>query len=149
MDGVRLNPRKADLQQWRERFAARLQDRGVNAVATRASTPGMAKAPKQLWRVRAGEAGRVRTPQRALRSEASVKLARNHAVEAWGRVAQALDSSRDGQDRELANAVLGYVAEHFGKAVADRLEKERSAVRPQRRGDIERPLDRKDPDRGR
>ena len=35
LDGVRLNPRKNDLQRWRERFAQRLRDYGVEADATR------------------------------------------------------------------------------------------------------------------
>ena len=34
-DGTRLNPRKSDLWEWRESFARELQERGVNAVATR------------------------------------------------------------------------------------------------------------------
>lgn len=33
-DGTRLNPRKADLQRWRETFAERLRDRGIDATAT-------------------------------------------------------------------------------------------------------------------
>lgn len=33
-EGARLNPRKADLQVWRETFAAALRDRGVEAEAT-------------------------------------------------------------------------------------------------------------------
>jgi hypothetical protein len=33
-DGERLNPRKADLQAWRERFAHRLRERSVEAEAT-------------------------------------------------------------------------------------------------------------------
>jgi hypothetical protein len=43
-DGVRLNPRPTDLQRWRERFAQRLQERGVDAVATRAATRGVRRA---------------------------------------------------------------------------------------------------------
>lgn len=35
LDGTRLNPRKADLQLWRERFASCLQERGVDAAATK------------------------------------------------------------------------------------------------------------------
>lgn len=34
-DGRRLNPRKADLQRWREGFAAELRHQGVEALATR------------------------------------------------------------------------------------------------------------------
>lgn len=33
-DGTRLNPRKADLQEWREGFADKLRDQGVDAEAT-------------------------------------------------------------------------------------------------------------------
>jgi len=33
-DGRKLNPRKADLEQWRQTFAAVLRDRGVEAEAT-------------------------------------------------------------------------------------------------------------------
>ncbi len=33
-DDIRLNPRKADLQLWRERFAEQLRDRGIEANAT-------------------------------------------------------------------------------------------------------------------
>jgi hypothetical protein len=34
LDGARLNPRKADLQRWREGFAQALREHGVEAVAT-------------------------------------------------------------------------------------------------------------------
>jgi hypothetical protein len=33
-DGVRLNPRKQDLQRWRERFAQRLREHGIDAAAS-------------------------------------------------------------------------------------------------------------------
>ena len=33
--GKRLNPRKADLHRWRETFAEKLRERGVEAEATR------------------------------------------------------------------------------------------------------------------
>ncbi len=39
-DGKRLNPRKADLQTWRERFAGELQLRGIAAEATPRRTRG-------------------------------------------------------------------------------------------------------------
>jgi hypothetical protein len=39
-DGRRLNPRKADLQAWRERFAAELRLRGIAAEATPRRTRG-------------------------------------------------------------------------------------------------------------
>lgn len=50
-DGKRLNPRKADLQAWRERFAGELRLRGVAAEATPRRTRG---------RVRKADRGAVR-----------------------------------------------------------------------------------------
>lgn len=42
-DGTRLNPRKADLQQWREDFALKLRDQGVDAEATPRRSRGVVK----------------------------------------------------------------------------------------------------------
>ena len=42
-NGKRLNPRKADLQQWREDFAEKLREQGVNAEATPRISRGVVK----------------------------------------------------------------------------------------------------------
>jgi len=47
-DGIRLNPRKvADLQRWRELFAEKLIDNGIEANATRRPVRGVTKRPKK------------------------------------------------------------------------------------------------------
>jgi len=46
-DGSRLNPRKADLQRWRERFAEYLTELGVAATATRREDRGFVKTHKK------------------------------------------------------------------------------------------------------
>jgi hypothetical protein len=46
-DGSRLNPRKADLQRWRERFAEHLTELGVAATATRREDRGFVKTHKK------------------------------------------------------------------------------------------------------
>jgi hypothetical protein len=46
-DGSRLNPRKADLQRWRERFAQYLTELGVAATATRREDWGFVKTHKK------------------------------------------------------------------------------------------------------
>ena len=46
-DGARLNPRKADLQRWRERFAEYLAELGVAATATRREDRGFVKTHKK------------------------------------------------------------------------------------------------------
>ena len=48
-DGVRLAPRKADLDRWRSVFARGLQDRGVNAVATRQPVRAANRNYRKLW----------------------------------------------------------------------------------------------------
>lgn len=48
-DGIRLNPRKADLQLWREGFAEQLRERGIEANATPRRARGVVKkAEKQV-----------------------------------------------------------------------------------------------------
>ena len=57
--GKRLNPRKADLHRWRETFAEKLRDRGVEAEATRQATRGRSRNYDPLWRIKAREDGRL------------------------------------------------------------------------------------------
>ena len=46
-DGRRLNPRKADLQEWREGFAERLREQGVDAEATGRHSRGVVRKPER------------------------------------------------------------------------------------------------------
>ncbi|MCF3643136.1 relaxase/mobilization nuclease domain-containing protein [Rhizobium sp. TRM95111] len=49
--GVRLNPRKADLQQWRELFAEKMREQGIEANATPRKARGVVqKSELQAWR---------------------------------------------------------------------------------------------------
>jgi len=51
--GKRLNPRKADLHRWRETFAEKLRDRGIEAEATRqAADAGLTNAKATEARIR-------------------------------------------------------------------------------------------------
>ncbi|MDO9032834.1 MAG: conjugal transfer protein TraS, partial [Hydrogenophaga sp.] len=58
--GRRLNPRKADLQRWRETFAEKLRGYGVEAEATRQATRGRNVSHPDLWRLKAKADGRLR-----------------------------------------------------------------------------------------
>jgi hypothetical protein len=51
--GKRLNPRKADLQRWRERFAQYMSELGVPATATRRMDRGLTKTQKKTGIYRA------------------------------------------------------------------------------------------------
>jgi Relaxase/Mobilisation nuclease domain len=113
-DGVRLNPRKADLQRWRETFAARLQDRGIDAVATRAVTRNVGVRPRPIWEASMNiDGGRRMRPARA-RSAESVTRARSTALEAWGQIAQGLMGSQETADQALGVEVAEYVSREFG-----------------------------------
>ena len=46
-DGTRLNPRKADLQEWRETFAEYMRDQGVDAEATPRRSRGVVRKPER------------------------------------------------------------------------------------------------------
>ena len=58
--GGRLNPRKADLHRWRETFAERLREWGIDAEATRQASRGEHRNRDELWRIKAREQGRLR-----------------------------------------------------------------------------------------
>ncbi len=58
MHGRRLNPRKADLQRWRETFAEKLRGWGIDAEAT-SQARGVTRNYDSLWRMKAREDGRL------------------------------------------------------------------------------------------
>ena len=106
--GKRLNPRKADLHRWRDTFAEKLRGWGVRADATRQITRGELRPPRELWQTWARDEGRLRQPlpgPAPLKRPGPPKL----PVEAWARIAGALGESPAPEDRELAQAVKGFI----------------------------------------
>ena len=103
--GKRLNPRKTDLHRWRETFAEKLSERGIEAEATRQATRGATRNPAQLWQVKAAEEGRLLKPRSSHRRGAAVNASRAEARGAWQRIAAALAQSGDAGNRELAEAI--------------------------------------------
>jgi hypothetical protein len=108
--GQRLNPRKADLHRWRETFAEKLHERGVDAEATRQATRGTTRNHPDLWRVKAADDGRLRRPRSTHRSGIAVTESRAQAREAWQHIAAALAES-GASDRQLAAAVHRFTGE--------------------------------------
>lgn len=130
-DGVRLNPRKADLQRWRERFASRLQDLGVHAAATRAWTRGVERAPAKLWHIhmaRKDRAQRIKYPRPAYRSAASVARSKKNAIELWQNLHAALRDSSEPQDSRLASEVSGYMKRTFDSPQEHRIEAQQAVL---------------------
>lgn len=110
-DGIRLNPRKADLQRWRERFAARLQDQGINALVTPARARAVHRSWQTLWRER--DPQRVRVPRSAVRQGPAHRRSMTAAHEAWRRVEGALRASGRAEDEQLAKAVDQFIRDTF------------------------------------
>ena len=109
--GKRLNPRKADLHRWRETFAEKLRGWGVEAEATRQATRGRDRNYEPLWRVKAGQDGRLRTSRPSSKSGAQSHSTRADAVEAWMEVGRALATSADQADRDLARSIAAFIHE--------------------------------------
>jgi hypothetical protein len=110
VDGNRLNPRKADLHRWRETFAEKLRDLGIDAEATRQATRGETRHHEYLWRIKANESGRLRDDRRAAKSGDRHTTSRADAMEAWLHIVHALEGSADTSDRQLAHHIRRFAA---------------------------------------
>ena len=107
--GDRLNPRKADLQRWRETFAERLRGWGIDAEASRQATRGERHSYEPIWRVKAREEGRLRLRSASEKSTPRATRTRETALAVWVKLAQELVKSPDAKDRQLAGAIARYV----------------------------------------
>lgn len=107
--GRRLNPRKADLQRWRETFAEELRGWGIAAEATRQATRGESRNYDALWRMKAKSSGRLRQPAAPMKSSPHALGSRAEAAASWAHIEQALAASEDAGDRKLAEQVAAFV----------------------------------------
>jgi hypothetical protein len=110
-NGRRLNPRKADLHRWRETFAERLREQGVDAEATRQVARVKNRNYDALWQRKAREQGRLRVERKSARTGEGARVSTAQAIEAWMHIGQALASSGDPADIRLAGAVAQFVRE--------------------------------------
>ncbi|MCX2862584.1 conjugal transfer protein TraS [Paucibacter sp. PLA-PC-4] len=131
MSGLRLNPRKADLQRWRETFAERLRGYGVEAEATRQATRGAVRRYDNLWQRRAREEGRLRRASEPTKSGTAYQRSRVGALEAWTHIVAALRASDQPSDRELAQRITSFIAE---SAFAKEHGRQRQREVPERSG---------------
>lgn len=125
LDMVRLNPRKADLQEWREMFAEKLRDNGIEANATARAPRGRTRrAERQAVRhiqARGAEStakrGRAAAVDAELReakgrehpAEAKIRAKRRSVVESYGAIAKALADSPGAADKNIAVAIVNHV----------------------------------------
>ncbi len=133
--GVRLNPRKADLHEWRMEFAAELRERGIAAAASRQAARGVAKNYLNIWQVKAQGEGRLRSQRPSHKDSQAARDTRADALRAWSGVAAALAQSHKWEDRNLATQMLEFVN-------TMPLDRERAILAQRSRGPVERELGR-------
>jgi hypothetical protein len=104
-DGKRLNPRKADLHRWRERFAAAMRSYGVEAAATRQAPRGEVRNPRQIWQVHGERGGTLRNVRPTEKTGDALRASRVEALESWQGIARTLAVSNDPEDRKLGGQV--------------------------------------------
>lgn len=120
-DGKWLNPRKADLQEWRENFATALEARGIDAQATPAYSRGRGKVGYRRDLEEAGKRGTRRRPARSPSYDADTESAAiQKRAEAWSRIG---DHYAKAGDRDAAQAIREYVADRFDQHQAPGLAK--------------------------
>ncbi|WP_287496931.1 relaxase/mobilization nuclease domain-containing protein [Pandoraea sp. CB10b_02] len=113
IDGSRLNPRKADLQHWRERFAEALRDCGIEANATpRIARGATRRAEKQaVWHMeKDGRFEAVRERRGIHGARQDNFSAMRKVVYAYGKLARTLVPG-NAEDQRLALAITRFVGE--------------------------------------
>jgi hypothetical protein len=127
--GVRLNPRKADLHEWRMEFAAELRGRGISAAASRQAARGVVKNYPNIWQVKAQGEGRLRNQRPSHKDSQVARDTRADALRAWNGVAGALAQSYKGEDRDLAKQVLEFAnTMPVGRERAIKVQRSRAPV---------------------
>ena len=108
LDGMRLNPRKADLQRWREGFAEALREHGIEAT----TTSRIHRTTHERWTVR-----HLQEPSKKGETlERMKRTARRHArvqevMRNYEQVMRTLARSDRGEDRQLAADLVRYLSE--------------------------------------
>ena len=107
-EGTRLNPRKPDLQRWREGFAKALREHGIDAT----TTSRLHRKKLERWTVRHLQQGTQngKTLERLKRTTRRPGRARE-VMRNYEQVMKALARSNRGEDRQLAVDLVRYLRE--------------------------------------
>lgn len=121
LDGTRLNPRKADLQRWREDFAKALREHGVEATATKRVQRNLRTQSKKTTRFKNSERQlekRDSSPSKIVRSSLNekrvtrAKETETHIFKAYHEITKTLANSSDVEDRKLAAGIINHLKEN-------------------------------------
>jgi len=123
-DGVRLNPRKSDLQHWREVFAQKMRDQGIEANATPRKARGIVQKPEKQAIRQMERRGAVSTVKTGFHADIEcevqggqvkqnpaqdkISVTRKAVQHAYGKIARAL-AQGDRQDKQLALNIVQFV----------------------------------------
>lgn len=103
----RLNPRKNDLQRWREGFAQSLRKVGITANATPRKTRGVTQQPLHQYQLH--QSARQQRPVFRKCAKPNLEV-HSKEIRAWANIANVLAKSEDRTDRELAKDVIAFMA---------------------------------------
>jgi len=117
-NGTRLNPRKADLQCWREQFAEQLRSNGIEANATPRFARGQTKTPRRQRDIHM--ATRLGIRYMPTLDSASTKAPPRMMVKAYEGLAQTFARAEQSTDRILALSIVKFVGEMHGIAAPER-----------------------------
>jgi len=106
LDGVRLNPRKADLRRWRDEFAEALREHGIEAT----TTSRIHRTTHERWKVqhlhdRNTKARRLDRQQRQTHMPTRQREVMHH----YQQIMKTLARSERGDDRQLAVDLVRYL----------------------------------------
>ncbi len=105
LDGIRLNPRKHDIQRWREGFAEALREQGIDAT----TTSRLHRTTHERWTIRRAVDPITKAKQIDRRLRATpVPPVQREVMQNYERVMKALAGSAIGDDRRLAADLVGY-----------------------------------------
>ena len=108
-DGKRLNPRKEDLHRWRETFAEKLRDWGIEAEASSQVTRGVSRRSLRGWERQPGAWGRTSKKRGEHKSGPAFRATRSGALQAWAEITKALAASPDPADRKLSKGIVDFM----------------------------------------
>ena len=106
--GKRLNPRKPDLQRWREGFAEQLRELGIDANATPRRTRGVTHPP--LKQAEHHLRKRQSTTFGHLDSNTAFSKDCIVAIEAWKRLVKALRGNPSESNNKAAESIEAFIA---------------------------------------
>lgn len=108
LDGIRLNPRKADLQRWREEFAEALREHGIEAT----TTSRIHRTTHERWTVRhLHEPSKTRETLERLKRTTRRQGRAKEVMRNYEQVMRTLARSDRGEDRQLTADLVRYLSE--------------------------------------